>query len=600
MNMLSMRFIDKLKISGTRIGFCLLNKEVNTSLMLIIAAVFASYVLWFNFYAQWGLIDDHEIMFYLGHIGRWKIFDVFQAFHFTECWNLGARLRFRPFYWFFRLAEVCLWGNSPFSWYLFRYALFVGSFSIFWRISSRYVGFIPGLLFVLYVFTFDFWPDIWTRLGPGETYAVFGFALYSLGCLNVLRSIVPENPPFGHNYLNWIMMLIGAIVAMGSKENFLILLIPSFVLFVVLWKKGILGKVGFISSLFVFSYGGFIASVIMVAVTKAGHDLYRNDVNFVDRVQLLAHGLVSYGSSIANVIMVAVAKAGHDLYRNDVNFVARVQLLAHDLEGFWIISTFIFTSILFLFFCLPRRKPINGKNILKIFCRYFFISLAIILFYLSQYAFYNGNFPAHMRYDFPGMLAGPMFVLASMVFVLNIIKLYTKKSINEIIILSIFSLELIFLIVGIGYEPLRQASKASMIRTMHFTSDIARVANVLKEKPNVPLVLDGFGRASMIWEPILSVGRFLCAYGVNNPLFVEVRLSKYINELDRVSVDSIQDISTKGWHFDSGLDEHFFRPIGELKKYSHCYSADISYVVDAYDRKAITKCKHITRFYWKE
>jgi len=508
------------------------NVEIKMPLMLIIAIMFAIYALWFNFYTQWGMIDDHEVMLYLGYIRKWNMLDVFRSLHLTEIWNPGTSIRYRPFYYFFRLVEVCLWGGNPLFWYLFRFALFVASFLIFWRILLLYIKSVPSLLFTLYIFTFGFWSDIWTRLGPSETYAVLGFGLYSLGWLHALKSVTLKD---------WIMMLTGAIIAMGSKENFLILLIPAFVLTIILYKKGTLDKFGFFVFLVIFGFGGFIATAIGIAVGKTGHDIYNNSTNFVERIQLLAKGM----------------------------------------ENIWVIIPLVFVIVFFLFFYLPQKKTPKAKDILTTYLRYLLVLTIIFLFYLSQFIFYNGVFPTHIRYDFPGVLAGPALLLSSVIFILNIVKLYAKKPINEALIISVFSIGLI--ILNSGYGALREASKDHMFKTRYFTEEIMKLANTLKKQPYAPFVLESdvsiknWGE----YEPLFSIPTFLAAYGVKNSFYCKLigLPASFGLTLKDDLIKNLQHISENG--------DDLFKPIKTLQKSSVCYSASFS------DAKPTFNCKRI-------
>lgn len=114
--------------------------------------------------------------------------------------------------------------------------MFIVSVSVFWWIVSQRLGLASSFIFTLYILTERYWVDIWTRLGPGETYAVFGSTLFFLGFLSLLRERGRPKMDF-YYYNKLLLVLLGTLVAIGSKENFLILVFPVIYLFIVKFRR---------------------------------------------------------------------------------------------------------------------------------------------------------------------------------------------------------------------------------------------------------------------------------------------------------------------------------------------------------------------------
>jgi hypothetical protein len=74
--------------------------------------------------AKFGLIDDHEILRFLGpnHVVRfWDIPRLLITK--TEVGQWGTSSRLRPIYYILRLVETALWGDHAGLWYLTRIVL---------------------------------------------------------------------------------------------------------------------------------------------------------------------------------------------------------------------------------------------------------------------------------------------------------------------------------------------------------------------------------------------------------------------------------------------------------------------------------------------
>ncbi|MEE8575174.1 MAG: hypothetical protein V3T30_07160 [Thermodesulfobacteriota bacterium] len=512
------------------------------------------YLLWYNLYADWGIIDDHKVLFYLGPDGKLKLGEIPGMLFSTEVGKFGVASRFRPSYFILLLTECFLWGNSPITWYLVRLIVLVLSISICWWLVQRKVGLFAGAVFTLYLLTFSFWSRMWTRLLTAEIYAVFGVALFSLGFANLYASSEDGEGGEGKGSpRDWILLFVGAFIAMGVKENFLILLLPAAILFVVFIKRRALGVFSLASLALIFGYGIFIASAIVVALSREKVDIYQNPVNASDRLSLI-------GTPLIHLV----------------------------LNNYFLI---LFAALMLAVFFIYRHLKSKGEShraklLLSSYSVYLIAFLALLILYISQYVFYNGHWPVGNRYDFPGVLAMPFFYLFSVVFILRMATLVKSSGAVRIAILTVFSLALVYSIYVAGFSEIREASRANGEASTEFSLKLSRIVETLSrdKRSNLLLVIND----PVYYEHLVSVPRFLRARGVENPLYLwvpEFPAETVASEKNRLLAEHLKFYSRKGskGYLMEGIKKrpHGFNPgvepIGEFhKSKQRCYS--ISFV----------------------
>ena len=130
--------------------------------------------------AQWGLIDDHEVMAFVGTEARLPPSQFVAALKTTELNPEASLARFRPSYYVVRTLEAMAWGKNARQWYGLRIAI-----ATILALTVAYVGVLfAGPILTTGFLTFSlfagYWADIFARAGPGETYAVLGVCLIAL------------------------------------------------------------------------------------------------------------------------------------------------------------------------------------------------------------------------------------------------------------------------------------------------------------------------------------------------------------------------------------------------------------------------------------
>lgn len=469
----------------------------------LFSLIFSFFLLRENFRAEWGIIDDHEIAYFLGSDKRISVTEIPHLLSTTEVGQFGKTPRLRPSYYLMRITESMLFKDNPHLWYLVLYlilSLFI--FAILY-IASNYFGAIPAVIFSLYIMTPAYWKDIWARLGPGEIYVVLGLSLLSLGLYKIVRSKKRVVFP-------WILYFLGAMIATGSKENMVILALPSIFL---IWKELRNKEVDWKISLPILHvvYCAFITVGILLAIGKFGQNIYAEPIS---------------SSTMPQVLSLSIAKTTDNL-------------------RLWLIACI---SIIILIIYKVTGKEKELRKIWKRTIGAVFIALFCLLVYFSQFVFYLGKWPTSvMRYDFPGIFAGEVFWLSCLYavyafstessFLKNRIRLYISRT-----LILVFFGYLVFLTAKSGYSALINATKANADKTVAFTKTLVEVLNQAKKYPDYKIIM----KSNNPWdyEPVFSLDRFLRFEGVENSLAVDYEepvsatndallssLSKTLNEL---------------------------------------------------------------------
>ena len=503
-------------------------QSVKISCIVIISLLIGFYLWGPNFNAKWWIIDDHEIINHLGTDGKLKLSEFLHQLQLTEVTLWGKSVRYRPSYYVLRFFELCLWGDSPFFWYFFRFLIFAGSLSILWYIVQRRIGFFYSGIFITFVLSFSFWGKIFTTLGPAEQYGVIGTALYFLGFDNCLESL-----KFNYSKKNILkksdilLIFVGSIIAMGSKENFLLLMMPTLFLTVYAYKKRNLNLYVLVNAAITIGYGIFIGLGILLAVSKTGTDVYANSVSIQSRTGLLISAMPG------------------------------------------ILKTFkvhLVIPIMFLFGVLVSliKKGTSGK-VAKLLKTFTLFSVIICLIYLSQIIYYNGNWPTDGHYDFPGMLAIQFYWLAVVVTIIRMLDLLCESLlIRRIAIIMVVIFAIFYFKPVDKFHNLRQKSLYNKVKTEKFTKAILDIVSEAKKYKDIPIIFESFH--ALDYEPIASVNRFLHAYEVKNSRYLrmnEYSDETYSNLLYKMLATQLYVVSTMG-KVDDPSNCFNFSPISEL------------------------------------
>lgn len=222
-----------------------------------------------------GLIDDHEYISFLARAGSGETFGA--VLSSTEIGDYPNGERFRPVYYAFRVFEALLFqteGLFYYGWRLFLLALLMSLLTLlgYWVIRrySRFGSATSALLasvFGLFYASSSSFDDIVTRLGPSELYALLGAVTMLAGLIFFLRAESKTHLPL-------ITMLLGWIMAAGSKENFLALILLFPLLFLRQGSSSQVRRLALAVTAAGFGFGGFILSGFLPGVLDSDGDVY--------------------------------------------------------------------------------------------------------------------------------------------------------------------------------------------------------------------------------------------------------------------------------------------------------------------------------------
>ncbi len=282
-----------------------------------------------SLFNSWYLADDHEISLFASYIKNHSFWHTIQI---TEVGQWGVYKRFRPIYFPIRIIESWIWGDKLYFWYFTRLVIQFFFLREVYLWAKQKLTLNESVITTLIVLSMLFWRDLETRLGPGEHYCILGLILISVSLrLNKFK----------------FLYFLGSLIAMGSKENFVIL--PFLLVFY---------QIGF--------------KKISVS------DLIYNFI------------LACFASFIALGIYKAVSHSGADIYMTKVDPLSRSLAL---LRGFFTIQIVPYFILGFLWLKKKITLQRNEWTILVI--------IGIVL--VSNIIFYNGEIPRGNRYDFPAV-----------------------------------------------------------------------------------------------------------------------------------------------------------------------------------------------------
>ena len=469
-------------------------KPLLLSSIIIGLSLSASYYIFGeNLKAQWWIIDDHEIMRFLGDDGRLDLKNIpTMLLTDTEIGDFGGKPRYRPSYYILRLLEASLWGNHPEYFYFTRLIICSIFILVCWLIFKDKIGFIGSFIFTMAVMSFNYWADIFSRLGPSETYVVLGISLF---CLSIYGFFIDHKSKY--SILIWLCIFLGAIISIGSKENMVLLAIP------VLWMlaNSIIRKRLNISQLIVsisvLLFCAFIVYAVLSGIsTRGGRDMYATDVSrssvsiiLINEIRTFPFSIIKYFSQ--TVLMIAISYA-------------------------FIVFGITITAV------LQKNTTKQMKNsVKKILIRCVAYLGCIYLIFLSQRLFYIQEWPTGIRYDFPGKL-GEMFTL--IILIDACLQLFNELNVRRYIMVCFkigYCLSFSVLILQNNYFfDLRESARNNAQRTILFTQHVNRIKEETSFHPDYPIVFQSFNYLD--FEPILSMKYFLQAYRVPNKILLNV------------------------------------------------------------------------------
>ena len=442
-------------------------------MLILFLSVLMGWALWSeNLNAKFGLFDDHEIVSFLGVKSAIPFTEAMSLFKSTEALHPGATNRYRPSYYFLRFIEIYLWGDSPLLWYLSRMMMFVTSLAIAWALLARFCGFGLSSVLILSALRGPYWAAIWAVLGPSETYACLGLAIYFLG---VYLCWEPGN---GGGALGWGLILAGTLISAGSKENFTLLMIPTFLLLARQYKFGelkwnvapfALGAIGFCL---------FVISAAMIGAKLVNQDTYAQPVDAGRLKPMLSE--LSFASPAMWALLLI-------------------------LGGF---------VVLFL----PEKRRDARQYIWRWTGNAMFVEGLLYVTYLALIFFYYGKWHPESRYAFPGELIKLAMFTYPLITFLKIPRVANRPTIS--LASNILVCAGIVYLFKLGFDSNIQMARNNAQRTNTLQDFILKCQRAVANDPAAPIILYPQDLGS--YEPIFAVKSFLVHTGMKNPIMLEL------------------------------------------------------------------------------
>jgi hypothetical protein len=425
--------------------------------------------------ADWGLIDDHEIFYFLGNKQHLPFSEIASTlFSKTEVGSLVGR--FRPSYYFLRVLESSLWGRNVHLWYGFRtvaFGIFLGSV---WWVICRFLGLLPSALCMVPIASANFWGAIWGRLGPAEIYAVPGTGLMVLGCYEIFfsSSILRRN-------LGCAALTVGTLIVIGTKETFLPLACLSlFVVGLAVVDRRLSLLSSLISAAITLAFFSIIALVVLKQLGVAGADIYGNSVSPAARIKITLASMNRFAIGFIGLAIVSIA------------------------VGIWVMLTRKWFSI------------VESVGLVVTLC--FLLGL-----FVTQEISYGGSLPTGTRYDFPAMLLPIcLFVFIACVFCLHVRKTGNERLADGLALCFAIGLVIGFWPIGGVKGALNSIDQVqvNIEKTKQFSAELTAILSRARANPAAPIIFEAYGPEA--YEPVFSLQRYLLSEGLENPIAVRL------------------------------------------------------------------------------
>ena len=429
--------------------------------------------------ADWGLVDDHEIFYFLGpglHLNLSDFWSTLLAK--TEVGSLQGR--FRPGYYIFKLGETWLWGTNVHLWYLARTIGFAVFLSSIWWFMRRFIGgWLSGVL-TAYIALLPLWAGIWSRLGPSEIYGAI-----CIGIMVFASYFIFFSGSSRVRTLSAIALTLATVGLVSVKETFIPLAGATAVVFIWAFVKGRLPRLAIvILALIVVAALGRIVAVVVKQVLVDGADYYANPVG------------------LGPVLLFAV--------KGLVNAVLRT---------WWIVVLpLVFLRLLNVLPRQPLATLILDSRVAIAAYGFLLASYAI------QCALYRTGFPVHTRYDFPAMLLVPLtWCIVACDLACKLREAYPERTINYAGLAAAAFL-FFFLALDQGYrdreKPLSVAVQTNIDKTRAFYDQLQLAVREAEKSPDSPIILEAYGAGA--YEPVFSLSYYLSALGARNRISIRV------------------------------------------------------------------------------
>ncbi len=448
--------------------------------------------------SKFGLIDDHELIKFLGPDRDLKVSETFSLlFSSTEVGEWGESKRFRPTYYFLRLLQVAILEDSASGFFFYRIlimsltATLVGVLAACLANSlGRKISIVSLLFWTLLASLLPVWSDVVTRLGPSE---LEQSAFYTLMIILIMLAVSrPENR------MNWILISVLALISAGEKENMAIVFVVA--LLGMYYSKARLTSKKLLASVVILS--GILVALIELGPMIAIHhgnatDIYGQNRGPTELLRVLLQGIVSPHIFICLFFSLVVVFAGR-----------------------------------------------QGK--LKIPREIAFLMLGLNLILISEFVFYAGNVRGN-RYSMITQITLLIYLVIGTLLIreLSVLsnRIKQRSWVSEVVVAGL-SLSILLTPAFASKNALTIYASADQSRKMsnNFQNKLESVLKIAKKENKVKFVV----QSSWDYEPIYSTITYLSNYNQNLEFTLEVAVQPENTILGTMLLDKLKNMATDG------------------------------------------------------
>jgi hypothetical protein len=276
-------------------------------------------------------------------------------------------------------------------------------------------------------------------------------------------------------------ILVGGLTAIGSKENFTILIF------------------------------GAVACLLVLSVF-AKHP----------RLLITAYAVVLiWGAVVLYYVYKGELSRGVDLY--NVSISQRISLISRSLFEFNIpgVLLALYVGSILLAFVVNRqskRRLVTNVTLLLVVAG---VQLYLVLARAFLYVFYNGAVVRADRYAFPyaSIPTLSLMLLLGLLMELDVTGVWgqvARKNIGSVAACGLVAV----LLLGTGVSGSRAAAARYTEATLSFKSGLERAEAALRPDPTKPLLFRSFAPSDM--ESLASVAKYLRVAGIRNPFYLSI------------------------------------------------------------------------------
>ncbi|MEI6239437.1 MAG: hypothetical protein WCR51_03535 [Planctomycetia bacterium] len=426
--------------------------------------------------ATWGIIDDHEIHAMIG-AGRERIPPGELPGIVVGHPEIGSppftSTRYRPAYYLLRLGEAAAWGRWSGGWMITRLVLFAFTALLGFDLLRQWLGFVGGGIALALFASLWMWPEIVIQLGPPECYAAPAVVAFAWCAVHILRSGTTAHAA------TWAGLTLAALVAIGSKENFVILAPLAAVVAGCEWWRGRLTAAAVVACIVVGAAAMWVAFVVGAGIAaNGGRDVYQRPVGLAGFAR---GGEASSGRALRKI-------AGYGL-----------PLLA-GAGGLGIAAW---------------RSRRTQPRLAVIYA----VGATLAVTALSQFFFYRGEVFKKCRYDLPFVPLIVILLVGGLVLMST--SRYGGPSVRRARRRLLVPGTLAIAACVLGGDHARAVTQGYASRTQAFFTRLDALATACRTDPERPVVFRIGTDPAATYEATLSVPTYLRSFGITNALFLD-------------------------------------------------------------------------------